>query len=182
MTTPVLILGAGGFARAVLDALWHVASLRPVGLLDDRHPEPGALGGLPVLGRLSQLNEFGSLARSAVIAVGNPIARAALFEQAHAAGFDLPPLVHPRAYLASDVEIGTGTVVMAGAIVGAATRLGQGCLINSGAVIDHDCQVGRFAHVGISASMGGGARMTDGSWLKQGQVLGALQHLSGNSS
>lgn len=177
MTTPVLVIGAGGFSRAVLDALTHLPSLRPVGLLDDRHPDLLAVDGLPVLGRISQLAEWRGRAEAAVIAVGNPMARAALFEQAQAAGFHLPAIIHPRAYVASGAAIGAGAIVMAGAIVGAATKLGDGCLVNAGAIIDHDCHIGRFSHVGIAASMGGGASMSDGSWLKQGQVLAAMQQL-----
>lgn len=182
MTTSLLVIGAGGFAQAVLDTLRHLPSLRPVGLLDDRHPELSSLGRLPVLGRISQLAQYRDHAQAAVIAIGNPMARASLFEQAQAAGFALPPVVHPRAYVAADVDIGAGAIVMAGAIVGAATRLGDGCLVNAGAIIDHDCQIGRFSHIGIAASMGGGASLTDGSWLKQGQVLATLQQLCGTST
>jgi sugar O-acyltransferase (sialic acid O-acetyltransferase NeuD family) len=182
MTTSLLIIGAGGFARAVMDALRHLPSLRPVGLLDDRHPELNSLGGLPVLGRISQLVEHRNYAQAAVIAIGNPMARAALFEQAQAAGFALPAVIHPRAYVAEDVDIGAGAIVMAGAIVCAATRLGDGCLVNAGAIIDHDCCIGRFSHIGIAASMGGGATLTDGSWLKQGHVLAAMRQLCGTST
>lgn len=180
--TPVLIIGAGGFARAVLDTLRHLPSLKPVGLLDDRHLELAALDGLPVLGPMSQLARFAGEGRAAVIAIGNPLARAALFEQARVAGLSLPTVVHPRAYIAEGVALGEGSVVMAGAVIGAGSRLGEACLVNAGAIIDHDCEIGRFSHIGIAASLGGGARMAEGSWLKQGQMLATMQQLSGNSS
>jgi len=172
MTERVLVIGAGGFSKAVVDTLRSLPSLQLAGFLDDRPPDELLHGyGGPVIGPVRDLHRYRGLAEMVVIAIGNTAARAAIFEQARSAGFTLPALVHPRAYVANDVRIGQGVIVMAGAVIGASSTLGDGCLVNAGAVLDHDCVVGRFAHIGIAASMGGGAHLAEGGWLRQGQTL-----------
>jgi sugar O-acyltransferase (sialic acid O-acetyltransferase NeuD family) len=169
----VLIAGAGGFGRALAEAISGLPELKLFGFLDDRWPDLPAVGKFPVLGTIKDLAGQRLLADAVVIAIGHNVSRKAVFELAQAAGFELPNVIHPRAYLAHDVVLGHGVTVMAGAIVGCNSALGDGCLINAGAVLDHDCRVERFAHAGIASSMGGGATLASGALLRQGEVLAA---------
>ena len=82
-----------------------------------------------------------------------------------------PPLVSPRAFVAADVEVGLGSIVMPGAVVRAGTQIGIACVINSGAVIDHDCNVEDFAHVGPGVSIAGGAQIQMGAFLGVGSTV-----------
>lgn len=169
----IVIVGAGGFGLAVAEALEAVGGWEIVGLVDDRWPDLTSAGRWPVLAASSGLPALRPQADAVVVAIGRNTVREAVFERARAAGFALPPVIHPRAYVARGADVGAGAIVMAGVIVSHGCRVGEGALINAGAVLDHDSQVERFAHVGIAASLGGGARVAERAVLVQGEILPA---------
>ncbi len=168
----LLIVGAGGFGGAVAEAAIATGLYDVVGFVDDRWPDLTDVAAGPVLGCLAGLAALRDRADAVALAIGNNAVRELAFKRARAAGFSLPVIVHPVAYLAPSVRAGLGVLVMARAVVGTGSVLGAGVLINSGAVLDHDCEVGKFAHVGIAASMGGGARLGPRAHLQQAAALG----------
>ena len=173
MCIRLLIVGAGGFGGAVAEAAEATRRYDLAGFVDDRWPGLTAIPAGPVIGSVSGLTALRDRADAVVLAIGNNAVRERIFNIARAAGFDLPTIVHPHAYLAHGAVAGAGVLVMARATVGTGSVLGEGALINAGAVLDHDCEVGPFAHVGIAASMGGGARLGPRVLLPQAAALTA---------
>jgi sugar O-acyltransferase (sialic acid O-acetyltransferase NeuD family) len=173
MRTRLLIVGAGGFGGAVAEAAEATGLFELVGFVDDRWPELAAVAAGPVVGNLAGLAALRDRADAAALAIGNNSVRQLAFEQARGAGFALPAIVHPAAWMAPGVRAGAGALVMARGVVSAGCVLGEGALVNAGAVIDHDCDVGPFAHIGIAASMGGGARLGPRAHLAQAATLRA---------
>ncbi len=47
----------------------------------------------------------------------------------------LAAVVHPAASVGRDVEIGEGTVVMAGCVINSGARVGRNVIVNTGATI-----------------------------------------------
>jgi len=62
-------------------------------------------------------------------------------------GFSLPVAVHPKAIVAEDVTLGSGTVIAGGAVVNPGTRIGSSVIINTSASVDHECIIGDAAHI-----------------------------------
>ncbi len=60
----------------------------------------------------------------------------------------LAAVMHPAAAVGSDVEIGEGTVVMAGCVTNSGARVGRNVIVNTGATIDHDCEIADAVHIG----------------------------------
>ncbi|MBB3898865.1 NeuD/PglB/VioB family sugar acetyltransferase [Roseococcus suduntuyensis] len=176
----LLILGAGGHALVVLEALdalgWDVA-----GVLDDRATAP--ILGRPVLGPLASLGAHG--ATRAVVALGDNATRLEWGEAARQAGLALPALVHPAALVSPSARIGDGAQVMARASVGPLAVIGALALVNTAAVVEHECVVEGGAHVapgavlcgavrvGVGALVGAGAVVAPGRRLGAGAVAGA---------
>lgn len=173
MRIRLLVVGAGGFGGAVAEAAIATGLYELAGFADDRWPELQEVLAGPVISRVTDLATLRHRVQAVTIAIGNNTAREQLFYHAKAAGFALPAIIHPRAYVAQGATVGAGALVMAGALIGTACTLGDGALINAGAVLDHDCEVGAFAHVGIAASMGGGTRLGRGEVLLQADTLTA---------
>ncbi len=169
--TRLLIVGAGGYACAVIELAQALGGYELVGLVDDRWPALPALRGLPVLGRLADLQNLRGQADAAVLAIGDNAARQAAFSAAQAAGYALPNLVHPRAVVSPSAVLGRGLTVMAGAIIGAEARVDDGAIVNAGAVLDHHAQVGACARLGVGACLAGGAVLLPGASLAAGGVL-----------
>ena len=87
-----------------------------------------------------------------------------------AGGFQLPVIVHPRAWVSPSAVPAQGSVVLAMACVGAASRVCRGAIINMGALIDHDCVVGPCVHAGPGAVVKAGNHLEPGEKVESGEV------------
>lgn len=151
----LVIVGAGGHAAVVIEAVQAVGLWEIVGLLDPDPPSSKVLG-VPVLGGDEQMAQM--LARGvteAVIAIGGNALRERLGRSAVRMGFALPAIVHPTALIAPSARIGDGVVVMARAVIGTRTVISDLAIINTGAVLDHDNFVGVAAHVAPGCTLAG---------------------------
>jgi len=63
--------------------------------------------------------------------------------------------IHPTAWIAPDVEIGEGTVVMAGVVVQPGVKIGKHVILNTNSSCDHGCQIGDYAHIAPGATLCG---------------------------
>jgi UDP-perosamine 4-acetyltransferase len=168
MTGPVVIYGAGGHGRAIIELLRAIPGQAIAGLVDAAPPGPAMLG-VPVLGddaALSGLRASGVVA--AVVAVGDAAARRAIAARLTAQGFALPVLVHPAALVAPSAALAEGTVVLPRAVIGAAARIGRLCIINTGAIVEHDGVLGEAVHVGPGAVLPGGVTVSDAAVIGAG--------------
>lgn len=164
----LLILGAGGHGRVVADAALLRGLWTEVAFLDDKYPELTTIDGLPVLGPFSAVGDFAGRYEEAVAAAGDNALRLKVLELLRGFGFRLPVLVHPRASVASGVELGAGTVILAQCAINAGAQLGEGCIVNTGATIDHDCRLGHGVHLSPGVHLGGAVTIGDRTWLGVG--------------
>lgn len=171
MGLPVLIVGAGGFGRAVLQALQQRGGSPVLGFLDDRAGDLAEVDGLPVLGRCSDLALALDRGARLVLAIGRNAERERLASGIGEQGLTLHTVVHSQAVVAGNARIGEGSIVMAGAVLGAGVRLGRGCIVNYGAVLDHDCQLDDFARLGAGACLGGAVHLGTRSHVQEGAVV-----------
>ena len=180
MSLPLVVLiGAGGHAKVVLEAVRAAGRFEAVGLVDPHPPAPHVLG-LAVLGDddvLAALRRQG--VEAAVVALGDNGLREKVAVRLQALGFALPAIVHPAALVSPSARIGAGTVVMARAVIGTETRIAELAIINTGAVIDHDNEIGMAAHVAPGAVLAGTVRVGAralvgvGSAVRPGISIGA---------
>jgi UDP-3-O-[3-hydroxymyristoyl] glucosamine N-acyltransferase len=142
-----------------------------VGFLDDRWPDVQRVDSWNVLGRIAELRTLRQQSDAAVFALGNNRIRERVFPAAVEAGFELPSVIHPAAWVSPSAQLGRGCIVMAGAIVSAHSLLGDGVVVNAGAVIDHDAILEPFSRVGIGACVEGGAVLLRGETAMSGTVV-----------
>lgn len=184
MTRPrIVVIGAGGHARVVLDILFSIGAYEVVGVVALDGPSYIGRYNIAYLGKddvLPALLESGEAALAAlgVGTVGDNHKRKDLFTRVKAIGYRFPPLIHPRAVVGGDLEQGEGLVVAAGATVNPGVICGTNVLINTGAVVDHDCRLGDHVHVAPGAVLCGGVRVGDtahvgaGATIIQGLTIG----------
>jgi sugar O-acyltransferase (sialic acid O-acetyltransferase NeuD family) len=174
MTKPVVILGGGGHARVVIDAL-RCAGHVIAGVIDPKADVAQSLPkGVTWLGKdLSQVK-----AREVEVAIGvgsleasAQNARVRLFGEAKAGGFEVITVKHPSAIVAGDVALGEGSQIMAGAILQTGVRTGINCIVNTGASIDHDCRIGDHVHIAPRAVLSGTVDVGTGCHLGTGAVV-----------
>lgn len=170
-TRPTLILlGGGGHARVLLDAL-ALADRAVGGVLDD---DPGVKTDVPRLGTLAQLADFDPGDTELVNAIGSadlPETRHAVYEYAIKQGFGFTQVVHPAATLAISAACGQGTQVLAGSVIGPGTTLADNVLVNTRAGIDHDCHIGPHTHLAPGVTLCGGVRVGEGCHIGCGATV-----------
>jgi UDP-perosamine 4-acetyltransferase len=164
----LVILGAGGHGRALIELVRDLGGIEIAGLVDAA-PRAAAMLGVPVLGDESVLP---GLRRAGVglacIALGDPVARLAVALRLGALGFGFPPLVHPSAILARSARVGEGSVVLPRAVLGACVRVGRFCIVNTGAILEHDVELGEAVHCGPGSVLPGGVRVGDAALVGAG--------------
>ena len=182
MTRPVrkvVVVGAGGHAKVVLEVLRAAGGFEVAGLVDP-NPAQAEVLGVRVLGGddiLPGLRSRGVAA--AVVALGSNRARERVGDGLRAMGFALPAAVHPSALVSPSARIGDGAVVMARAVLGTLAAVGEFAIINTGAVVEHDNRIGRAAHVAPGVALAGSVTVGDralvgvGSAVRPGIRIGA---------
>ena len=168
----VLLIGSGGHARVVLGLL-RVSGAEVVGVLT-RDAGIDVFEGVAVWGGDADLIAARSRADTVAIGIGGATStevRKRVQREVAQAGFGLPALVHPRAFVDPTAKLGGGVQVMAGAVVQPGAVIGEGCLINTGACVDHDVALGAFVHVAPGAVLAGGVIVEDGAVIGPGAVV-----------
>lgn len=170
----ILIVGAGGHGQVVADALLRArecgAAVRPIGFIDDNPALAGQQRlGLPVLGTLCDLPIKGYDAL--VIAIGNNCVRRRLYTTLQQAGHQFMTVCHPRAIIAPDVILGTGTVIFAGVVVNTGSVIGANVILNTGCTVDHHNQIGDHVHLAPGVHLGGEVHIGEGTLVGIGATV-----------
>jgi UDP-perosamine 4-acetyltransferase len=155
----LLMLGAGGHAKVLIEAVRALGTMRVVGLLD-ADATPRTVFGVPVIGNesaLARLHDDG--VRAAFVAIGDNATRDRWGETLLRLGFERPSIVHPAALVSPSASIGAGCAVLARAVVGADSRIEDLAVVNTAAVIEHDCRIGQAAHAAPGCVLSGGVRV-----------------------
>lgn len=169
----LIITGASGHGKVVAD-LGKKLGYEEIVFLDN-DPEVKSCAGYPVLGVDTLTAE---LEGDIIIAVGKAATRRKLMDRDQGRCF--PVLIHPSAVVADDVEIGEGTVVMAGAVINPGSKIGRGCIINTSSSIDHDCVIGDFCHISVGSHLSGTVTVCENSWIGVGAIVSNNVNICGD--
>jgi UDP-perosamine 4-acetyltransferase len=157
----IVIIGAGGHGKVVLDILKAAGKHKPVGFLDaDVSLSGKTVGGLPVIGPVNMLAKLHQQKiRAAIVAVGDNRTRlqyaALLVEQ----GFEMVNAIHPSASVSAGALLAKNIVIAANATVATESRIEESAIINNGAVVDHECTIGQAVHICPGACLAGRVRV-----------------------
>lgn len=164
------ILGASGFGKQVAD-IALCAGWQNIVFYDDRWPAYKESGRWSVCGDTEKLFEEGGQYSGIFVAIGNCAVRINKFRELHHAGFALPAIIHPMAYVSRFARIGDGTIIMPCAVVSVDVTVGTACIINNGASVSHDCVLGDGVHISPGARLGGYVSVGDRSWVGIGSAV-----------
>ncbi len=185
-----VILGGGGHAKMVIEALRASRQAVPHSLLDrDPNLHGQSVLGVPIRGGDELLPGYLQEGVTGFVVglggVGDNGPRKRLFELGLRHGLIPITVVHPTAIWSPSAQVGSGTVLLPGTIVNAGARLGANVIINTGAIVEHDCAVDDHVHVATGARLCGGVRVgahthigagalvCQGLSIGQGAIVGA---------
>lgn len=156
------IIGASGHGKVVAD-IAKLNGYEDIVFLDDDE-RIKECAGWPVIGK-----SVDAPSGEVFIAVGDSKTRKRLMETYSERV--IPTLIHPRATIAEDVEIGKGTAIMAGAVLNPGAKIGHGVIINTSSSVDHDCVIGDFCHISVGAHLSGTVEIGNSVWLGAGAIV-----------
>ena len=166
----LLLLGAGGHARVVSETARATGRFSRIALLDDRCNGPGQLPdqlGWPVIGPFAAAldRQVRQQFSAALVAIGSAAVRLQWLARLAAAGYELPVVVHPTAWVSPSAQIGIGSVVFAQAAIQAQAVIGSGAILNTGCSVDHDARLGDGVHICPGARLAGEVQVGERSWI-----------------
>lgn len=160
----LVIIGASGHGKVVAD-IAEKNGYDEIRFYDDNE-SIRSCGKWPVVGTIEKAM---GTRDDVFIGIGDARIRETLMKNFTDCRF--PVLIHPNAVVAADVEIGEGTVIMAGAVVNPGAKIGRGVILNTCSSVDHDCVIADFVHVSVGAHLSGTVVVGQRTWIAIGAII-----------
>lgn len=171
----MLIIGAKGFAKEVLEIFKQKNELDNLYFYDDVNDDMGSMlyGTFPVLKSLEEAQKlFLEIDARFTIGIGNPILRYKLYKKFEEIGGKFTSVISPFAHIGSyGNTIEEGSNIMTNAILTNDIHVGKGGLINLSCTVGHDvliddfvelcpdvnisgnCKIGKFTFIGTNSTI-----------------------------
>ena len=186
MNLPIIIVGGGGHASVVADALLARGET-VLGYTDaDPHRHGHLICGLPVLGNDGVLEQYHKEQVSLANGLGDlgeetvPI-RKHLQTKLEKQGWRFCSVIHPQAIVSRFARLEVGVQIMAASVIQPGVTIGVGSLINTAAVIDHDVVIGAWSNVAPGAVLCGQVIIGEASYVGAGATVRQGLHIGPNT-
>lgn len=158
---PIVIFGAGGLGRMVLDILTQRPEWRPMAFLDTNREKHGqTLDGLPIVGDLEAWQHLHAEgARHATVAIGDNEQRISVAKQLQAEGAKLTSAIHPLAMIAPTANIGQHVLIGARVTICVHATVDDHCVLSPGCIVEHDNTLAEGVFVAPAARFAGGVQV-----------------------
>ena len=185
----ILIVGAGGFGREVLqwcrDA-WPAHAEAVAGFLSADSDALDEFNGTPDI--LCSPDSYVPVAGDKLLfAIGVPYVRRKVAESLLSRGGEFLTLVHPTAIVAAAAAIGEGAILCPYSVVSDSAAVGRFVIMNYHSSLGHDARAGDFSVLSPHATLGGRATIAEDVFLGlhaavgPGKMVGARTKVSANS-
>lgn len=170
----MIIIGAKGFAKEVLDILEKNGE-KNIHFFDDINiGEPNLVYNKYIIYRTLDevIFHFKNVSNKFTLGLGNPLFRKQLADKFDKIGGLLSSTISKFAIIGMhDVYIGDGSNVMHNAIISNSTHIGIGCLIYFNVQITHDCEIGDFVELSPNATILGRVKIGNNTIIGAGATI-----------
>ena len=168
----MVIAGAGGHAREILDLLDANSSQQCFFFDNVNANTPATIFGMPVISTIIELKKQFALDANFIVGTGNPAARKKLFELMVLHGGKPLTIASKDAIVSRyNTVVEPGCNVMSFVFLSNNVSVGKGTLINTRANIHHDVSVGEFCEIGPSVVLSGNVQIGNHSLIGAGAVV-----------
>ena len=149
----VVIFGAGGLGRLVLDILRQGRPCRPVAFLDsDADLHGTSVDGLPVAGGIDHVADLMRAGvAGGVVAIGDNHTRVAIASELRRRGLRLVSAIHPLVSISPTARMSEHVIMGPRVTICVHARIGPHTVLSSGSIIEHDNTIGQgvFLHPAV---------------------------------
>ena len=157
----VILLGGGGHCKVVIDTL-RTLEIIPIGIVDDDDTSHGKeIMGIPVLGKIDELNDYVGKVEYAIITITDPHARQLIGERCYEISMEVSGFAHPSTYISSFAKVSPKAQLCSGSIINPSSVVEDHAIINTGAIIEHDVAIGKYSHIAPGVKVLGGAEIKE---------------------
>lgn len=161
----ILIIGASGHAKVIIDIIEKEGKYEIFGLLDSYKKEGNYLYNYKILGTEKDLPELikNHDITGGIIAIGDNYTRMKIYLDISSMvkNFNFINAIHPSSVIGKNVVIQEGTVIMPGVIINSDTKLGKQCIVNTNSSIGHDCIIKDFTSIAPGVTLAGGVKVAE---------------------
>lgn len=162
------IIGAGGFGREVAQYAFEINKehqyWREIAFIDDNIEKGTLINGVPVIGTLESL----AILKEEILvvcAIGNTKIKYDVVQRALKQGFEFTNIIHPLAYIADIVKLGTGNIIAPLTVITTNVVLGDHIAINPQCGIGHDVVIEDYTSLYWNVNLSGNVKVGIGSEL-----------------
>ena len=157
MKEKLIIIGAGGHSKSVVDAI-NQEIYQIEGFLDDN--KTGIHIGYPIIGKkLEDIDNYKNY--KYFVAIGDIGARKMWFETLQKHDVEIINIIDKTALISSSSKIGIGNFIGKYSIVNADAIIGNNNVINTKALVEHECIVGNHTHLSTNSVINGNVVIKD---------------------
>lgn len=183
----MLIVGAGGFAKELLEIFFQMKSKEKILFFDDVNVSKTKVNDkYRVLKTEKEVKQLFENDNAFCIGVGNTKVRESLYKKMVSLGGKPKTIISPYTHIGkTNIEIEKGSIICTGTVITTTVKVGIGCLINLNCTIGHDTVIGNFCElspgvhisgkctIGNNCSIGTGAVLLPGITIGSNVVIGA---------
>nr|WP_320148053.1 acetyltransferase [uncultured Anaeromusa sp.] len=159
----LLILGAGGHAKVLLEAAEQMGLWSDFAFLDD--VASGNVHGYPIVGSLKDAAALTARFHEAIVGIGNNQTRMFWHDFLLENQYNIPSVIHPSSVISPSALLGKGCAVFAQAVVNADAFIGDSVILNTACSVDHDCVIEAAVHIAPGARLAGGVCAAKEAWV-----------------
>lgn len=154
----LIVIGAGGHAKACIDVIESTGLYNIVGLIDSCSMLNKKILGYEVIGTDDDIPKLSKKCKNFLIGIGHiksPDIRIGISNKLLKLGVNLPTVISRYATVSKYAKIGRGSIIMHNSVINSCAKVGDFSIVNTNAVIEHDCNLGDFTHMSVSSTVCG---------------------------
>lgn len=145
----LLIIGAGGHGKVVKETAESTGVFNKIDFLDDNSDI--------AIGMCKDYTKFTDEYKYAFVAIGNPEIRQKWLDKLIDAGYEIPIIIHPTAYVSPSASVDIGSFIGINAVINTGAVIKKGCIIGIGSLVDHDSYMGEYSYINAGAIVKSGS-------------------------
>lgn len=165
----LLLVGAGGFGRVVLE---HTSKEYECAFLDDGPDVGTVIDDVTVIGKTADLGRWYGEYNKLIVTIGNNKLREQIYAEAEAIGYTFPNIIHPSAYISPHAKLADGTIILNNAVVQNGAVAGRGLIMNPGSELHQDSTVGNNVLIYTNSVVRSLTHIGDRVWIGANVVIG----------
>jgi sugar O-acyltransferase (sialic acid O-acetyltransferase NeuD family) len=170
----MLIIGAGGFARQLIDTVETLRLSTDLVFYDDRSiASDKFMNRFPIISTIDAAKVYlNNKDDRFVLGLSGPATRKSFFEKFRdLGGTPVSVLSRDSLYGKYDSGIAEGCTVLPNCIIESSASLGQGVLLNVHVAVTHDSFIGDFCELGPGVIICGGCHIGSGVFVGAGAII-----------